>query len=45
MQGMGLLRLIPALSAVPVPALNAQEEIRDIIKNIARDILTKLKTT
>lgn len=40
---MALLRLIPALSAAPVPELKAQEEIRDIIKNIAKDIAQEAK--
>lgn len=40
---MALLRLIPALSSAPVAALKAQEETREIIKSIARDIMKEAR--
>lgn len=43
MFGLALLRCFPILSAMPVPALKAQEDTRQTIKEIARKIAEEAK--
>lgn len=40
---MAFLRRIPSLSSAPVAALKAQEQTRDTIKSIARDLANEAR--